>query len=293
VSSKNGYPAPVLALAVTAISTAAVLVRLAPDVSPVAAALWRTAAVGVLLAPTLLRTRLTLERRDGPLILLSGLLLALHFWTWFASLAHTTVMRSTVLVCLTPIWAGLLEWGLLRQAPRRQYWIGVSLAMGGVVVMTGTDLGGASLLGDGLALLGGMLSASYLLVGRVVRPRVPIGPYGSLICLSCAAWLVPAALLTDAPLTGFAPTSWLALAGLALGPQLLGHIGLNYAVRYVSAATVAALLLLEPVGASFLGALLLGEYPNGREILGGVLILIGVGASSLWGKGKRSDEDSP
>ena len=60
MSSKNGYPAPVLALAVTAISTAAVLVRLAPDVSPVAAALWRTAAVGVLLAPTLLRTRLTL-----------------------------------------------------------------------------------------------------------------------------------------------------------------------------------------------------------------------------------------
>jgi drug/metabolite transporter (DMT)-like permease len=280
VSSDQGRPVPVLALAVTAISAAAVLVRLAPDVSPVAAALWRTAAVGLLLSPTLLRTKLTLQRRDPPLILLSGLLLALHFWSWFASLAHTSVMRSTVLVCLTPIWAGLLEWGLLKHAPHRQYWVGVGLAVLGVVVMSGSGPAASSLLGDGLALLGGVLSASYLLVGRVVRPRVPIGPYGSLICLSCAAWLLPAAWLTGAPLTGFATTSWLALLGMALGPQLIGHIGLNYAVRYVPAATVAALLLLEPVGASILGAVLLAEIPSPREILGGLLILVGVGASS-------------
>ncbi len=280
MSSEQGRPVPVLALAVTAISTAAVLVRLAPDVSPVAAALWRTAAVGLLLAPTLWGAKLKLERRDPPLILLSGLLLALHFWSWFASLAHTSVMRSTVLVCLTPIWAGLLEWGLLKHAPPRRYWAGVGLALLGVVVMSGADLSGISLLGDGLALLGGVLSASYLLVGRVVRPRVPIGPYGSLICLSCAAWLLPAALLTGAPMTGFAAASWMALAGMAIGPQLIGHIGLNYAVRYVPAATVAALLLLEPVGASLLGALLLGEVPSGQEILGGLLILVGVGSSS-------------
>mgnify|MGYP001259112759 CR=1 FL=1 len=53
MSNQNGYPAPVLALAVAAISTAAVLVRLAPDGSPVAAALWRPAAAGLLLAPAL------------------------------------------------------------------------------------------------------------------------------------------------------------------------------------------------------------------------------------------------
>lgn len=279
-SEERGHPGPVLALAIAAVSTAAVLVRLAPDVSPVAAALWRTAAVGVLLSPTLLTTRLTLARRDPALIMLSGLLLALHFWAWFASLGHTTVMRSTVLVCLTPIWAGLMEWRLLRQAPPRRYWSGVVMAVLGVAVMSGLSLGGASLIGDGLAIVGGMLSASYLLVGRMVRPRVPIGPYGSLICLSCAAWLLPAAWLTGSTLTGFAMTSWLALAGMALGPQLLGHIGLNYAVRYVPAATVAALLLLEPVGASILSALLLGEWPSATEILGGVLILVGVGVSS-------------
>ena len=281
MSEERGRPGPVLALAVTAISTAAVLVRLAPDVSPVAAALWRTAAVGLLLSPTLIGAKLKLKRWDSLLIILSGLLLALHFWTWFASLSHTTVMRSTVLVCLTPIWAGLLEWGLLKQAPDRRYWGGVVLALLGVVAMSGASLEGISFLGDGLALLGGVLSASYLLVGRVVRPRVPIGPYGSLICLSCAAWLLPAAFLTGSSLTGFAMTSWFVLAGMALGPQLLGHIGLNYAVRYVPAATVAALLLLEPVGASMLGALLLAEFPTMQEIFGGVLILAGVGVSSL------------
>ena len=84
-------------------------------------------------------------------------------------------------------------------------------------------------------------------------------------------------------MTGFAAASWMALAGMALGPQLIGHIGLNYAVRYVPAATVAALLLLEPVGASVLGALLLGEIPSTQELLGGLLILVGVGASNRRG----------
>ena len=101
-----------------------------------------------------------------------------------------------------------------------------------------------------------------------------------------------AAIATGSPLTGFATTSWLALAGMALGPQLFGHIGLNYAVKYVPAATVAALLLLEPVGASLLGALLLGEFPTLQEILGGLLILVGVGATSIKGSDQGADSST-
>ncbi len=272
--------APVLALAIAAISSAAVLVRMAPDVHPVAAAFWRTAAVALLLSPGIRRV----SRRDAAWVLLAGLCLAGHFWSWFASLQHTSVLRSTVLVCLNPIWAGALE-GLLGERPSWRFWAGVGIAVAGVAVMSGGG-GEGALTGDGLALLGGMLGALYLVIGRAVRQRVSIAAYGTLICASAAGWLLLAAAATGAPLAGFAPTSWLALAALALGPQLMGHIGMNYAVRYVPAAAVSALILLEPAGAGVLAAAFLREIPGPADVLGGLVLLGGV-LLATWPAGRR------
>jgi drug/metabolite transporter (DMT)-like permease len=280
-------PGLVLGVAVTAISAAAVLFRLAEGVHPIAAALWRTGSVGLLLAPSLRRGGLGgMQRRDGMLVALAGAFLALHFWSWLESLQHTTVLRSTLLVCLTPVWAGLLEWIILRNRPSNRTFAGIGVALLGVGLMSlpGAQPGGGSLWGDALAVVGGVLSASYLLVGRSVRQRVGIGPYGSLVCLATAAWLLPASFAMDVSLTGFSTTAWLALAGLTLGPQLLGHIGLNYAVGYLPAAVVSAAILLEPVGAAVLGAAFLGEIPGPIECVGALIVLAGVGLATLKGK---------
>lgn len=288
-------PGLVLGIAVTAISAAAVLFRLAEGVHPIAAALWRTGTVGLLLAPTLRGGHAARMRpRDAALTMLAGAFLATHFWAWLESLQHTTVLRSTLLVCLTPVWAGLLEWGLLRQRPGRQTFAGVGVALVGVGLMSvpGAQPGGGSLVGDSLALVGGVLSAAYLLVGRSVRQRVGIGPYGSLVCLATAAWLLPAAMAMAVPLTGFSTAAWVALAGLTLGPQLLGHIGLNYAVGYLPAAVVSAAILLEPVGAAVLGAALLGEIPSPVEVFGGGVVLAGVGLATLAPK-SRGESSNP
>ncbi|MEC7948814.1 MAG: DMT family transporter [Myxococcota bacterium] len=277
-------PGLVLAVAVVAISSAAVLFRMAEGVHPIAAAFWRTGSVGLLLAPALRTGGLrSLQRRDGLLMALAGAFLALHFWAWLESLQHTTVLRSTLLVCLTPVWAGLLEWLLLQERPSSRTFLGIGVALVGVGLMSlpGAQPGGGSLLGDGLAVAGGVLSASYLLVGRSVRQRVGIGPYGSLVCLATAAWLLPASFAMGIPLSGFTTAACLALAGLTLGPQLLGHIGLNYAVGYLPAAVVTAAVLLEPVGAAVLGAVFLGEVPGPLEIAGAVVVLAGVGLATL------------
>lgn len=266
----------VLAAAVLAVSTAGTLVRLAPGTHPLALAFWRTAIVALLLLPG----ARPLARRDAGWIALAGGLLALHFWAWFVSLGLTTVVRSTVLVCLTPVWVGLLEWLWLGDPPRRRYWLGVAVSLGGVGVMSAVAAGpGArvSLWGDALAVLGGLLGAVYLVVGRVVRARVGIGTYGPAVCGACALTIGALALATGAPLAPAAPSHWLPILALAFGPQLLGHIGFNYAVGHVSAAVVAAVILLEPVGAGLVAALALGEIPTGIEAVGAALVLGGVG----------------
>ena len=278
-------PPAVLLASVSAISAAAVLVRLAPDAHPVAVALWRTALVGCVLAPSLLslgRPSNSPQRKDWLLMPVAGLLLAGHFWAWFASLGLTTVLRSTLLVCLSPIWTGLLGWAWLGERPTGSFFVGVVLAVLGAGIMSGGAAStGGGLEGDGLALLGGLLASLYLLVGRRVRQRVSIGPYGALVCLACAAWLLPVSVLLEVPLGGYGRETWLALLALAAGPQLIGHIGLNYAVRFLPAATVSAVVLLEPVGAAVLGAAVLGEVPSAAELVGAAVVLVGVAWATL------------
>ena len=287
-------PVLVLAVSITAVSAAALLFRLADGVHPVVAGMWRTAAVGLLLAPSLSRDRQGLGPRSLGLAALAGLFLALHFWAWFESLNRTTVLRSTLLVCLTPIWTGLGEWWLGGERPGRRFWAAIALALVGVGIMAtagGVGEEQGRLAGDALAVVGGLLAAAYLLVGRTVRQQVSIGPYGAVVSGVCALWLLPVSWALDAPLTGFSTAAWLALAGLAFGPQLLGHIGFNYAVRYLPAYIVTAGVLLEPVGAAALGALFLGELPTAGEVGGAVVVLVGVGAAT-WPQRRRAPSTS-
>lgn len=262
----------VLLVAVLAVSSAGVLVRSADGADPIAIALWRTVISAAVLLPAIR----PVSRRDGALIALAGVCLAAHFVTWFASLDRISVMRSTVLVCLGPLWTALLEWAFHGERPRRLYWVGLTVALPGVVLLAGTDAGPASLAGDALATAGGILAAVYLVLGRTVRARVGIGTYAPLVCVAAAAALLPVALVTSTPITGFPATTWAILLGLALGPQMLGHNGFNYALRYLRAATVSSVTLLEPVAATVLAMVFLGEIPGPLAILGGLLAVGGV-----------------
>lgn len=269
----------VLAVGILAVSTAGTLVRFAPDAPPLSIAFWRVTIATLILLPG----ARPVARRDAWLTLLGGLFLALHFWTWFLSLRETTVMRSTLLVCLTPVWAAGFEWWFFRSPPKPRFWVGITLALAGVGTMVagGNASGTGSARGDALAALGGLLGAAYFTIGRGVRARVPIAHYGPLSCGATAAWLGALVLLTGSPLTGFAAHSWLAIVGLALGPQLLGHLGFNYAVGRLPAAVVAAVILLEPVGATAVAALSLGEKPGLMDGIGGLITLVGVAVAVM------------
>ena len=274
--NKKGHPIYVLIAAIVAVSTAAPLAKFCADVHPIAIGMWRTLIVGAILLLTVKKTDLQLQSRDWFLAILAGSLLAGHFWSWFASLHHISTLRSTVLVCLSPVWAGILEGLLLKKMPKKSFWMGVAFALVGVICMSGEGVFTGNLLGDGLAILGGLLGAIYLIVGRVVRQRVDIGPYGTIICLSCAVWLFAVGMILSVPFLHFRQSSWIALIALALGPQLTGHIGLNYAMRYIAASTVAMLLLLEPIGAAIISGLFLNDIPSTFEVVGSFIILLGL-----------------
>src|SRR5437879_6883034 len=109
-----------------------------------------------------------------PLMTLSGLLLALHFWSWIASLRFTTVASSVVLVSLKPVFAWRIAAAWLREHPTRAAAWGIALAVIGASLIGLGDarLSSGALGGDILALLGGLTGAGYHGNGRRVRQRL-------------------------------------------------------------------------------------------------------------------------
>ncbi len=264
----------VLLVAIVAVSSSAVILKSIEGVDSTVLAFWRTTMVAALLLPAVR----SLSASDARRIFLAGACLAGHFAVWFASLNHTTVMRSTVLVALSPLWAALLEWLFLQVRPTRRYWTGMAVCAPGIALLTlaGNDAGQAGWYGDMLAALGGMLGAAYLVLGRSVRERVGIGTYACLVCAAASVVLLPTAVAMSAPLWGWDTQTWLLIGALAAGPQLFGHNGFNYALRWLPAATVSAAMLMEPVGATMLALMVLGEIPGPMGAAGALFVVGGV-----------------
>ena len=266
----KAYAALVVAVAV--ISSAGVLVAANDGVDARVIAWWRMLGSFLLLLPFYKQVLW----RETPRMVLAGFFLAIHFATWFASLRYIPVMRSTLLVTIAPIWAGLIEWGVLKRPPAKQFWIGLCVAIPGVGIMTDGFGGGGQWIGDGLAVLGGISGAAYFVIGSEVRKHMAVMPYMWVVCGVAALVLLPVVWTSGEPLVGFELNGWLLLLALILGPQLIGHNGLNYVLKYLPASTVTAVTLLEPLGAAVLAFIALGQQPSVSEITGGVLVILGL-----------------
>ena len=280
-----------LAVGVAAASTAAILIRLAQiEAHSLVVAAWRMLIAVVLLAPVALATRLpelrTLGRSEWTKAAASGLLLALHFAAWITSLAYTSVAASVALVWTAPIFVAIGEHILLRQRLSPQMIAALSVVTVGSVFIALGDWQQEThrVLGDLLALVGALSSAGYFLIGRQLRARLSLLGYVFPVYAAAGAALLALALVSGAitgmPVIPHQTTTWLWLFLLAVGPQILGHTSLNWALRYLSATFVTLATLGEAVGSTLLAWWLLGEMPSLWALAGGSLILIGAAIAS-------------
>jgi len=273
-----------MALAIGAVSTAAPLIREA-QAPALAIAFWRNAfAVTVLVPVCAVRRQEEIARLPaGPArgALLAGLFLAAHFAAWVPSLSFTTVASSVALVATQPVWAALLARARGHAVPA-QAWLGIGVAVGGAVLLTGVDvaLSARALLGDLLALAGGALAAAYVTIGGEVRQSVSTTLYTS-ICYSTAALVLGLLCLGGRQsLAGFDGRTWLCLLALTAGPQFLGHSVVNRVLRTTSATIVSVAILFEIVGSSLIAWAAFGEtppagaYPAAMLIAGGIALVV-------------------
>lgn len=296
----------VLTVGLMAISFAAILIRYAQGeaIPSLYIAAFRLLGAAALLTPLALwRYRTVLRQlrpRDWGLAALSGVFLAAHFALWTLSLEYTTVLISVTLVTTTPIWAALLEWLFLRQTPRPVVLWGMAIAIGGGALLGvpggagGGMAGGPNpLLGGTLAILGALAVAVYLTIGRKLRAGLALVPYIWIVYGIGGLVLLPVLVGTGVPLAGYSVAGYGWLVALAVIPQLIGHSALNYAVKYLSATYISVLTKLEPIVSAVIAYFAFAEVPTVWEVVGSVLVLVGVVVASLRLGRRKAGKPAP
>ena len=285
-----------LFMGIVAVSFASILIRFAQGagMASLSIAAWRLIFASTILLPYAWATRRDeirdLSGREWVLLVASGLFLGLHFATWIASLGYTSVASSVVLVSMGPVFVGLGSWLLLRERPGALLIAGIVLAAAGSVVISWGDLdqGRDQLVGDLLALAGAIFVAGYLMIGYRVRARRSLTTYIALVYGVAMVALVSIVLLAGQPMFGYPLDAYGWVLALALGPQIVGHSTLNWALRYLSATFVAIVTLAEPIGSGILAYVLLGEAVGWSTAIGGAMVLAGIYVASRAEVGSRA-----
>lgn len=277
---------------VISVSSASILVKLVSTPASVTA-FWRILIALVLI--TLYYTRngfstlksiFKLNARLA-LSILSGFSLALHFYTWMSSLKIVEVYLSTTIVCLHPVITLLLSRIVLCEKHGSRVGIGLILAVFGsmLTALSKTSVLKADLQGIVLSLISAFFMSNYVIIGRYVRSRVGLAEHVIPAYSASTITLFVISIIEGYNVVRIDLRDYILLTLLAIGPMIGGHTMLNYLLKYLPASTASLPIVLEPIGASLLAAVILSEYIPLTGYVGVVLATIGL---IIIAKGMRS-----
>ncbi len=283
--------APLVAGAL-AIGFAPIFTKLAmadDGVGPIAAAFWRTFLAGIVLTlfvavsrrshgrPTIRRAAAARRVYVGGLIL-PGILFALDLATWHVSFQFTTAAHATLLANLQVVFVGLWGWLVMGERLSAAFAVGAALALLGVAGLLGIDPAGthgASLRGNLWATSTAVFYASYLISIRRVRAHHTVVVVMAVSSMAASATSLGLVVLFEERVL---PDSfaWGWLIALALVGHVAGQSLIAYGLRRVPVSLAGVTLLLQPVFAATLGALVLGEHLLPSQIAAGLVVVVGL-----------------
>jgi DME family drug/metabolite transporter len=221
------------------------------------------------------RRLLTLWR--SPAMLVTAICAALYQPFFFGAVSQVGVALGTlVAVGSEPVLAGLVGWIVLRHRPTPGWILATSIAIVGLVLRSWDGIDGGTVAGLALALGAGLCSAGYTVAAKIQLDRgvtaleVPAGSFvlGGIL-------LVP--LLAGQPLAWVAEPSGLALVlYLGVATMAIANTLLTRGIHGLKPGPVATLMLMDPLVATILGVVVLGEALSPIAAMGVLLVLAGL-----------------
>lgn len=259
--------------------------------SPAAAVLIRLGLASALLMPLAaraLRGRWHVLRDKWRPILGYGLLGGAAVQVaYFNAITYIEVGIALMLEYLGVVLVVLYVWARTRRRPGPMTLLGMVVAVGGLaIVLNPADLAGADLRGVAWGLFAATGMATYFIVSAQTADIPPVAfvasglGVGSLAILAAGlVGLVPLrATANDVVIFGASLPWWVPLLELATVAAALAYLSGFIAARKLGPTVASFIGLTEVVFAVLWAWLLLGELPAPVQLLGGVVLLVGVAA---------------
>lgn len=268
-----------LIISIIAISFAAIFVKWS-DAPSTILSMYRMVFASIFIIPIAWKKRdafKQITKKDWFFLVFSGFFLAMHFALWFGSLKLTTVASSTVILALQPVVALVGGFILYKERTNKAALVTMGIAIVGVMMIGWGDigLGKEAIIGDILSFLCVIAVVCYLLIGQNIVRKISHWIYSFCVFSFAAIFLGIYNLIAGIDFVGYEKQEWGIFLLLAIFPTI-AHVIFNWLLNYVNSTTISMSVLGEPVGATLLAVLLLGERLVGWQIIGGIFVLTGV-----------------
>lgn len=206
-----------------------------------------------------------------------GVMFGISMIIGFAAVLHTSIANATLIGNTMPVLVVVIAKFVYHEHVRiRQIVAAVVAVFGVVVVVIGAGkTADASLVGDTLAIANVGLWTAYFLRMKRLRDR-GLHSWALLACVSTIASLVaiPPCLVVSDDLGAVAGRDWLYVAGMVIGPGLLGHGLMTWASRHLRLTVSSLLTLASPVVSGVGAWLWLGQSMSLVQVLGAAVVLV-------------------
>lgn len=270
-----------LFIGVLVLSASAILTDLADAPGSVVSFYRMAIGTAVLTIPFALRARgrnISLKSKGLWLAVLAGVFFGLDLAAWATGITYAGATIPTLLGNMAPVIVGLGAWLIFKEKLHIGFWLGLAVALIGVIAVLNLNLNGV--MGVDAGALFGLLSAffygSYLLVVQKGRDNLDAVSFFWIAALSSTITLLILVFILGDPLTGYSSFSYWNFIGLGVVVQGIAWLLINYAQGFLPASIVAPTLLLQPVLTPFLAGPILGETFTAQQWLGGATVLLGI-----------------
>jgi drug/metabolite transporter (DMT)-like permease len=232
-----------------------------------------------------------LTRRELPYLVAFGVAgVALVQWLYFVSIGRLPIGIALLIEYIAPILIAIWAWAVFKEPIRRRIWAALVLALAGLSLVVEV-WGGLSLDGVGVAAslaAAGAYAVYVLMAERAVTRRDPasLTCYGFLFAalfwlLVQPLWRFPGGRLDDdvsllGHLERFSLPVWLLMLYVVVAGTMVTFLLVAAALRHISATRVGIIAMLEPVAASAVAFLWLGESFGTAQLTGGAVVLAAI-----------------
>ncbi len=211
-------------------------------------------------------------------ILLTSILLYIHFFFWFLSVQKTSIANSMILFSTNPLFTAIGAWIFFREKMARRHFVALLFCFAGIFWMVKDSLAfnPEHFQGDVLGFFCAIAFSAYVLSGKSLRHKMDNPPFALATYFFCSLFFLATMLYLRLPMLQYDGKTWAAYAALAIGSTLLGHSLFTHCLQYFNVNLMSCSTLVEPIFSALMANYLFGEPIRNSAVVGFCFVSVGI-----------------